>query len=321
MTLPRSSAYKRFGLEYIERPASDADPVEPRPMFWTLLAVMVGLALAAATAFVIEYLRGRLRDPRQIEAATGLRLVGTVVEKRGDIRRGPTARVITLNYPDSSEAEAYRRVLTAIEYAVRERQGLLVTGPASADVLAAVAANLAAAYAELGRRTIIVDADLRSPALHAFLDVAIEPGLTTVLLSSRVSVAGALAATRSPGLHVLPSGRPPIEPAERVASIALPNLLRHLATEADIVIARGAPLPGSPASAVLAATLGATLVLIPEGAPSDTAVEATRDLEATGARIVGVVRYRTVRGSHRRRDARTLPSDATPAQWSRPGEA
>ena len=71
-------AFVRNRLDWVERPTAPQSPVEPRPLYWTLLALVVGGMLVAAVAFILEYLRGynKVRDERDLEAATGVPAVG-----------------------------------------------------------------------------------------------------------------------------------------------------------------------------------------------------------------------------------------------------
>ena len=85
--------------------------------------------LAAAIAFVLEYLRNynKVRDERDLEERTGLPALGSVAEKRGDIRRGASARLVMLRHPGSDAAEVYRGLLARIGFSSGTARTLMVT--------------------------------------------------------------------------------------------------------------------------------------------------------------------------------------------------
>jgi Mrp family chromosome partitioning ATPase len=297
-TIPRSSENRRYQLEYIETPATESVP--PQPLYFAALAAMVGLLVAAAIAFILEYSSDKMRDGRQATKATGAPFVGTVIEKRGDARRGPGSRVVTLLHPRSAEAEAYRRVRGVIDSATyaaagdQPGRGLLITGPAPSDSIAVVAANIAVAYAQSGERTVLIDADFEAPVMHALLGVNKEPGLTTMLAYPARSFAPIPGG--HPMLRVVPSGSSPSNPSDFVAAIPLTELLARIRSEADVVVVKGPSLPGGPDATVLSRAIGATLLVAVQGA---------------GASPSGVVLLREVRGSHGRSDVPPLDKPDT----------
>ena len=140
---PSSRAFVRNRLDWLERPTTPQSPVEPRPLYWTLLALVVGGMLVAAVVFILEYIRGynKVRDERDLEAATGVGAVGSVFEKRGDIGRGDTERLVVLRYPRGEAAQLYRGLLARIGFASGNPRTLMVASAGSSDGESAVAAE------------------------------------------------------------------------------------------------------------------------------------------------------------------------------------
>ena len=311
---PSSRAFVRNRLDWLERPTAPQSPVEPRPLYWTLLALVVGGMLVAAVAFILEYLRGynKVRDERDLEAATGVPAVGSVFEKRGDIRRGDTERLVMLRYPRGEAAELYRGLLARIGFASGSARTLMVAGAGSSDGKSAVAANLALAYAEAGRNVILVDADYRSPHLHSFFGVRNDRGVTNVLVDFDVPLAWVIVPTAHPRLRLMPAGPPPPRLSGPLGARQVDALLGSLLQVADTVVFDSPSIAGSLDAAVLATHLQGAVLVVPVGARADDAAEAALALQGAEAEVVGTILYRQVRGSHKRADAVPVDGCAQP---------
>jgi non-specific protein-tyrosine kinase len=314
---PNSRAYVRNRLEWSERPTGSDEPVEPRPLIWALLALVVAAMAAGSLAFVLEYLRtnGKIRDERDLEEATGLLPLGTVTEDRRDVKRGDAARLVMLRYPRGDAAAAYRGLLGRIGFASGTSRTLLVTSASDSDAKSAVAANLALSYAEAGRNVILVDADYRSPRLHSFFGVRNDRGLTTILADADVPLGWVTVATSHPRLGLMPSGPPPTETSDPLGSPQLATLLRRLLNAADMVVFDSPSMAGNLDAAVLAAQVQDALLVVTAGATDQEADDAARALLGSEADVAGAVLYRDVRRSRRgsRRQVPPPPVSKPPA--------
>ncbi len=299
---PSSRAYVRNRLEWFDRPTAPITPTEPRPLYWTLLAIVVGGMLAVGIAFVVEYLRhyGKVRDEDDLEAATGLLALGSVFEKRGDIKRGDPERVVMLTHPGSEAAESYRGLLAKIGFASGPARAILVASADPSDGKSTVAANLAAAYAEAGRNVILVDADYRSPRLHSFFGVRNDRGVTNVMVDNDVPLSWVTVPTAHPRLRLVPGGPPPPRLADALGSVQVEALLGKLADAADMVVFNSPAMAGSLDAAVLASYLQEAVLVVSIGSSGESALEAARALQRAETDVVGGVLYRQVRGSHKR---------------------
>jgi polysaccharide biosynthesis transport protein len=321
---PSSSADVRYLLEWSEQPRIPEDPIEPRPLYSALLALIVGGVLAVGVAFVIEYLRryNRIRDERDLESSSGLPVLGSVTEKRGDLRRGGLDRLVVLRYPGSREAEAYRALLARIGFAGGLERTLMVASTGASEGKSAVAANLALAYAEAGRNVVLVDADLRSPHLHTLLGVPNDRGVTNVLVDRDAPLQWVIVPTPHPRLRLMPAGPPPPRLSGPLGAPQVDALLEALLQVADVVVFDAPPVAGSLDAAVLATQIRESVLVVPAGARAEEVAEATRVLQGASAELVGTILYRQTRGSHRRAEAAPVP-DAPPRQnaWPSPAQA
>lgn len=179
-------------------------------------------------------------------------------------RRVASPELVTLSQPFSVQAEAIRAVRSQVTMRLNKgesaSQALAVISPDSGDGKTYFAANLAVALAQLGGRTLIVDADLRSPRQHDVFRVSNAAGLSS-LLSGRAEAQVIQSVEGVPGLFVLPCGPIPPNPLELIERPAFGLLVRELSSKFDhVVIDTAAASHGSDAC-VVAAKCGAALVV------------------------------------------------------------
>lgn len=198
-------------------------------------------------------------------------------------RRIASPELVTLLQPFSVQAEAIRAVRSQVTMRLSKpdavRQALAVISPASGDGKTYFAANLAVALAQLGGRTLIVDADLRGPRQHEVFKVSNAAGLSS-LLSGRSETQVIQPVEGVAGLFVLPCGPVPPNPLELIERPAFGLLVRELTSKFDhVVIDTAAAALGSDAC-VVAAKCGAALVLTRK---HENKVSALQDLVASMA--------------------------------------
>jgi non-specific protein-tyrosine kinase len=307
---PSSSAFVRNLLRWSERPRLPEEPVEPRPLYWTLLALAAGGMLAAGIAFTLEYLRhyGKIRDERDVAAATGLVPLGTIIEDSRNARGKPLDQLALLRYPRGQEAESYRGLLTRMGFASGSTRTMMVTSPRDSDASSVVAANIALAYAEAGRNVVLVDADVRSPRQHSLFQVSAERGLTTVLANADTPLAMATVPTPHARLSLMPAGPLPRESVDPLGPGQLNVLLRRLLFATDLVVFDSPSLSGHLEAAVIAANVDGALLVIPESSRQEDAAAAALALQNADAAVLGAVIHRRVNRSRRGPRVDVLPA-------------
>ncbi|MCY4743520.1 polysaccharide biosynthesis tyrosine autokinase [Pelomonas sp. UHG3] len=208
-------------------------------------------------------------------------------------RRLASPELVTLLQPFSVQAEAVRATRSQLTMRWNRpdqpRQALAVISPGSGDGKTYFAANLAVSLAQLGGRTLLVDADLRSPRQHEVFKVSNSAGLSS-LLSGRTESQVIQAIEGVPGLFVLPSGPLPPNPLELIERPAFGLLVRELVSKFDhVVLDTAAAAHGADAS-VVAGKCGAAIVLARKG---QNRVDALQDLVAglagSSAQLLGAI--------------------------------
>lgn len=200
-----------------------------------------------------------------------------------------TKHLITMTDPRSPAAEAYRTLRTNLSFYSLDHplRSLVVTSPATAEGKSTTVANLAVTIAQSGRKTILVDCDLRRPSLHTLLGLSAEPGLTNMVLSEDETPP--LQKTSIENLWFLASGPKPPNPADLLGTKKLDQVIASLTTMADMVLFDAPPVIAVTDSAVLGAKVDGILLVIQAGKTRREHAERAKELlEKAKIRIIGV---------------------------------
>ena len=278
-------------LTVVDPATPPREPSSPRVLLSTLLAALVGLLIALGIAYTLEYLDDTVKSSEDVEAATGLATLGTVIKMKGAGGRSEIYRLATLLYPRGPAAEAYRTLRTNLEFAAVDEpvRTLLVTSSIPGEGKTTTASNLAVAFAQAGRRVILLDADLRKPGVHKVFDLPNVAGLTSLLRTDDVAIDDVVQATEEERLHVITTGLLPPNPAELLGSKRMKTILERLVAAADLVIVDSPPLQAVTDAAILSAiTDGTLLVIDAERTRRGAAGHGREALAKADARVLGV---------------------------------
>jgi len=277
-------------LTVIEPAIVPTTPVSPKIEMNILLAAAFGLILTVAGAFFLEYLDDTVKTTDDAQRVLSLPTLGAITHI-APIKE-PRDHVATAHHPRSPIAEAYRVLRTNIQFSslTNPSATLLVTSAGPGEGKSTTAANLAVAMAQAGKRVILADTDLRRPAMHRFFEVPNNVGVTNLLLDENLDLETALARTGVDGLRVLTSGPLPPNPAELLGSPQMQKLIARLKEQADVVIFDSPPVLAVTDASVLAARVGATLLVIDAGRTrSEVCRRGKERLEQVGVKLLGVV--------------------------------
>jgi len=226
-----SEAEKIGNLRIIDRADLPKSPIRPRKALNLAIGFLLGLTMGLGLAFFMESLDTTIKTPEQVESVIGLNLLGAIPRIRrkdvvesvaGDL--APENRLITLVQPTSPVSEAYRTLRTNFKFAeAGERLSvLMLTSSGPREGKSTTSVNLAVTTAQLGLRTLVIDADLRKPMVHRFFSFSHEPGLSDILSNSQHAYHQAL---------LMPKGGEPDEANGR--GLGQRGLLRQASVRAD----------------------------------------------------------------------------------------
>lgn len=209
-------------------------------------------------------------------------------------QRKASPELVALNQPFSVQAESFRAIRSQLMMRVfneqqEPRRALAVVSPNSGDGKTFFAANLAVTLAQLGGRTLLVDADMRGPRQHAVFNLTNNSGLSGIL-SGRVESQVVQQVPGVPSLFLLPVGITPPNPLELVERPAFGLLMRELVSKFDhVVVDTPAGEYGADAT-VVAARCGAALVIARKDASRVGALEdLVADLSQSASHLAGVI--------------------------------
>jgi len=171
----------------------------------------------------------------------------------------------------------------------RSRQVVLVTSPATMEGTTTVASHLALSFTRAGRRTLLIDGDLREPALHKLFGMPVEDGFSEVL-RSEIDIADAIRPTNTEGLWLLPAGLCDMDAIHALATDQLQPIFEKLRAEFDFIVIDAPPVLG------LADTLsmgqhvdGVILTVLRDHSEVRKIYQATELLRDLGIRLLGSV--------------------------------
>lgn len=202
--------------------------------------------------------------------------------------------LIVASKPFTEQAEAFRAIRSHLIMKIYSEEGprpaLAVISPNSGDGKTYFAANLAVAFCQLPGRTLLIDADMRNPRLHALFNLTSRGGGLSSILSGRAASKVIQSVPELPNLFVLPVGATPPNPLELLERPALGLLLRELKTKFDRIIVDTPAASLGTDGAVIAAKCGAALLVARQDQTRMQAVQQLSRVIAMGpARMVGAV--------------------------------
>jgi len=262
-------------------------PVKPRTLMNTLLAAVVGCMLAVGVAFLIEYLDDTIKTSEDVGQALGLSTLGAITRFHS---ADDHDRLVVAAHPRSPISEAYRTLRTNIQFSSVDKplRTLLVTSTNPVEGKTTTVANLGTVMAQAGLSVIIVDSDLRRPALHEFFGVSRNLGLTNALLDKAPNPDGYLQETEVENLRVLACGPLPPNPSELLNSQRMRELIEHLKEEADVLIFDSPPILAVTDASILASQVDGVLLVVDAGSTRrEVAQRGKEQLDKVGANILG----------------------------------
>jgi non-specific protein-tyrosine kinase len=252
-----------------------------------------GALLGAGIALWFEYRLGQtMATKAEVEALIGIPTLGMIARIDGN---DPLDALITTVRPRSPVAEAYRVLQGNIGHAAfgQPAHTILITSASPLEGKSTTAANLAIAAAQSGKRTILVDGNLRRPVLHKLFQQSNQNGLSTALTAQNGDRASDyLVSTGLANLLLLPSGPLPPNPITLLESARLIQLIEDLKSQADVVFFDSPSLlPTHNLDAALLASRcdASLLVVLATSTRASSLIRAKERLAQAGARLVGIV--------------------------------
>ncbi|KFN51445.1 hypothetical protein P873_02615 [Arenimonas composti TR7-09 = DSM 18010] len=272
---------------------SIVDPAElpiskykPRLSMNLAIGLLLGLVVGLLLALLFEVIDDSVKHPEDVERLLGQAVLGVI-----PLLKSPMTPARAIADPRSAFAEAYRSLRTALQFATESGvpRSLLITSASPSEGKSTTAFMLAQNFAQLGKRVLIIDADLRNPSLHRAVGSDNSAGLSNYL-SGAAKAMDVIKQTELSNFSFLSSGPLPPNPAELLAGPKMIALVKVASDKYDHVIIDGPPVMGLADAPTLANMTSGTLLVIEAGGTRVAhAKNALKRLQAARARVIGAL--------------------------------
>lgn len=269
----------------------DVVPVSPNRMKLLLFSFLAGLALAIGVPFLLEFLDHTVSNVEEVEHMHRLRGLG-IVPKLEPSQLPGYPMMDQKAPPDRHLVENFRVIRTnllSMGATVRDPQAIVVASAMPEEGKTVVSYYLAASFAQMGEKTLLIDADLRRGRLHRLFNYRSAPGLSNIL-SESLNWRDIVRSTEKPNLFVLTCGKHSSSATELIGTSAFSELLAELRKEFKRIIIDTPPVLGlSEASMMQRIVDGVVLVIWSGRTPQRYVKSAIEILQANHAHFYGFV--------------------------------
>src|SRR3984893_4405878 len=304
-----SAALQSSNIRVVDPAMIPSFPSRPAKARNVALAFLVGLVGGIGLAILREYMDNTVKTPDDIETLARLPSLAVVPEfedSNGNGRRRKTlsealgnghsrqVELVAEHLPKSQMSEAFRALRTALllSQAGHPPQVILVTSALPREGKTTAAANLAVTLAQLGDRTLLIDADLRKPGVGRLLNMTSGKyaGLSSYLAGVSSLELVTVQHPAIPNLSAIPTGPLPPNPADLLSSHKLADAIAELRTKFKFIVIDSPPVMAATDAVILSVQADGVLLVVRSGETPKEAFTRTRDLlVSVKCRLLGVV--------------------------------
>lgn len=250
-------------ISIIDPPREPVKKYRPNPKLNVLVGSLAGILLGVGLAFLRDSLDQSIKSSDDLQKFTGLPILGSIPKPDGAAKKNLALACKTA--PDTQFAQAYRIFAANMKLQDHEAdQILLVTSTMGEEGKSTTACNLACAYAQMGMRVLLIDADLRLPSIHHKIGIQNTTGLSDYLGNETDLVGITQTIKAIPNLFVITAGNLKTEPMQLLSSEKMAYLVAQASQRFDFVIMDSAPASGLAETLVLSSLATKTLMVTNE---------------------------------------------------------
>jgi len=295
-------------VRMIDKAETPRKPVSPDVFKNLLMALFIGAFLGFGISISIEYFDNTLRSVEYVERlnlpilaiipsigqgitySTKKRKSGILSNGRrtvGNLQR----RMVTHEDPKSPISEAYRSLRTSLMYTRQGDKGsIMVSSPGPGEGKTTTIINLAITYANLGKKTILIDGDLRKPVLHKVFKSSHEKGLTHYLSGVETDWKKVVHSSDIPNLEIIYNGAIPPNPSELLGSDLMVEFVTELKNNYDVILFDAPPIMAVTDAVVLSRLIDQFIIVVRFGSTAKDSIDHTlKALKHVGSKPTGVV--------------------------------
>jgi polysaccharide biosynthesis transport protein len=305
-----SQSLRSSNIRVVDPAMIPSTPARPAKARNVILAFLVGLVGGIGLALLREYMDNTVKTPDDVETLARLPSLAVVPQfassngtaKKQGLLQGFAAsnghdkriELVAQHLPKSQMSEAFRALRTSIllSQADHPPQVILVTSALPREGKTTAAANLAVTLAQLGDRTVLVDADLRKPGVGRLLNLGSGKyaGLSSYLAGVSSLDLVTVPHPAIPNLAAIPTGPLPPNPADLLSSHKLADAIAELRTKYKFIVIDSPPVMAATDAVILSVQTDGVLLVVRSGETPKEAFTRTRDLlNSVKCRILGVV--------------------------------
>lgn len=308
-----SAATGTGGIRIVDAPSKPEKPQSPHTARNMAISLILACGLGFGVAFAFDYFDNSIYTVEDVQRLGELPVLGTIpfitnsnMPKEISVSKNDSSSVLT-NFQDrmngyrnrvihsidakSPVVDAYRHIRTNLQFANVDNpiNKVLVTSGLPGEGKTLTASNLALSYAELGKRVLIIDCDLRKPQQHMAFNSRKSPGLTD-FLAKDIPVQKVIYCTNQHGLFLMPAGTSVPNPSEMLSSRKMYTMMTDLEADYDFIIFDSPPVIAV-TDPVLLAPKVKNIILVIEFGKTDwhVAKDALTRLENVNVKVTGAI--------------------------------
>ena len=284
-------------VEYAKKVVPSPQANKKRFMI-TFGSLFVGSLLSIGSAYFVDLIDRRLKSTKEAEALFGYTLLGLIPKfdtnnNTSAVKEkitGVSERVIVATSPRTVIHEAYQMLQANLKFISLDKKvrSIVVTSSIAGEGKTEVAANLAAVMAQVGRRVLLIDADMRQPSQHHLWGFINSIGLSNVMVGENDLEDAVQTVTEN--LSVLTVGVMPPNPLALIDSERMTNFIEMLSINYDYIVFDTPPLVGTAETAVLSQMVDGVLMVVRPGFVDSASANAAKSLlERSEANVLGII--------------------------------
>ena len=272
-------------IAIVDSAETPSRPASPRPLLNLAVAMLLGLVAGVGIALLLEQVDEGLADPIEVQEVLGLPLVGVTPKLTGETLEAALAN------PKSALTEAYASIVANLGFATSHGipKTLAITSSQAAEGKSSSSYALARLIARSNKRVLLIDADMRSPSIHAFIDQPLGEGLSNYL-SGTDHLDRMMRSTDITTLSIVTAGPQPLSTPELLGSDRFASLMALVSAQFDHVLIDLPPVMGFADAPIIASQVEGTVVMIAANSTHKNVARLTVSrLRKAHARLLGGV--------------------------------
>ncbi len=282
-----SSGIGNNKVSIVDRARAPGVPSSPNILWNVLLGLLAGIGLGLGGAFLLEFIDDTIKSPDDVGTKLDMTLLGVMPSADEEVEF-----VDQVKDPKSDLVESAHSLRTALQFATSHGvpRSLLITSSRPGEGKSSVSLALATSLARLGRKVLLIDADMRKPTYYHGSDSRSDTMGLSNLLSGEIELAAATHKTDFDNLAVVMAGPGVPNPGSLLAEGGFATLLAEALERYDHVVVDGPPVMGLADAPIMASMTEAVLMVVEAASVfRSTVLTARARLTASNGRVLGVV--------------------------------